>query len=236
MSRSEPFPERQGRDHVRDAVVAAVASVPGVGGPGAALLNFYLPAALERRRDRWFRLLNERLASVEDRVMNDEAFQTIVLEATKAAFGTHLEEKMRLLAEAVQSSAEIVDRGDDVFMARRLLKWIDELEPIHFEILAAIRDDTGWGGQVSWKDVLDRVSAEDEVWYQALEDLTSRRLVGTTGYNPDLPVSEYVGSLIWVMSLGAELVEFVHAMAGDDEAGDASGPGPTGSPPGPIST
>ena len=215
MTEREEFPERRGSDHVRNAIEAGVASVPWVGGAGAELLNFYLPASLERRRDRWFMLLDERLAGVEDRVLNDEAFQTIVLAATRAAFGTHLEEKLRLLADAVRSSADMISRGDDDFMAMRLLEWVDALEPLHFKILGAIRDDQGWGGQVPWQDVLDRVPVEDDAWYEALEDLTARRLVGTTGYNADLPTSEYKAELIWVMRRGAQLAQFVQLMVDD---------------------
>ena len=214
----EPFPDRRGRDHARIAIESAVAAVPWVGGAGAELLNFYLPAALEKRRDRWFKLLDERLADLEDRVFDDEAFQTVVLTATKAALGTHLESKMRLLAEAVRSSASVIAEGSARFMAMRFLQWVDELEPTHFEILAAIRNDRGWGGHVTWRTVLDRAAVEDEVWYQALGDLTSRRLVGTTGYNSERPVVEYEGSLIWGMELGAELVDFVQLMSEENSA------------------
>lgn len=126
MTGREAFPERQGKDHVRNLIEAAVASVPVVGGAGTELLNFYLPAAMEQRRDRWFRMLDERLADVEDQVLNEAAFQTIVIAATKAAFSTHLEAKLRLLADAVRSSADIVGRGDDDFMATRLLTWVDD--------------------------------------------------------------------------------------------------------------
>jgi hypothetical protein len=79
-------------------------------------------------------------------VLNEEAFQTIVLAATNAAFGTHREEKLRLLADAVRSAADIVAQGDDDFISMRLLESVDELEPIHFWILGAIRDEHGWGG------------------------------------------------------------------------------------------
>lgn len=216
MTGREPFPERRGKDHLRNAIEAAVTSVPVVGGAGAELLNFYLPAAMEQRRERWFKMLDVRLAGVEDQVLNDEAFQTIVLRATKAAFGTHLEEKLRLLADAVRSAADVVGRGDDDFMAMRLLEWVDELEPLHFRILGAIRDDHGWGGQVQWREVLDRVPVEDDAWYEALEDLTSRRLVGTTGYNPEVPVAEYKAELVWVMKSGAQLVQFVQLMIHDE--------------------
>ena len=213
MSSREPFPERRAQDHVRNAVEAVVASVPLVGGAGAELLNFYLPAALEQRRERWFQMLDERLAGVEDQVLNDESFQTVVLAATKAALGTHLEEKLRLLATAVRSSAGALDRGDSAFMAMRFLRWVEELEPTHFRILGAIRDNGRLGGHVQWRVVLDRVPVDDEVWYQALGDLSSRRLVGSTDYNPDRPVAEYHGELMWATELGAELVRFVQLMS-----------------------
>ena len=163
MSGSESFPQRQRSDHLRALAEAGVASVPWVGGAGVQLMNVYLPSALERRRDQFFVLLDERLADVEEQILDDEVFQTIVLQATKAALGTHLEEKMRLLAAAVRSSADIVGRGGDTFMAMRFLQWVDELEPFHFEILGAIRDDQGrWTNAVQWGAVFDRVSIEDD--------------------------------------------------------------------------
>ena len=123
MSGSESFPQRQRSDHLRALAEAGVASVPWVGGAGVQLMNVYLPSALERRRDQFFVLLDERLADVEEQILDDEVFQTIVLQATKAALGTHLEEKMRLLAAAVRSSADIVGRGGDTFMAMRGCCW-----------------------------------------------------------------------------------------------------------------
>src|SRR5690554_2494646 len=113
MTEREPFPQPTARDHVRNAIEAGVASVPLIGGAGVELLAFYLPASLEKRRNLWCLLLDERLADVESRVLKDETFQTIVLKATKAALGTHLEEKLRLLAEAVGSSADMVARDED---------------------------------------------------------------------------------------------------------------------------
>lgn len=221
MGPREPFPERQGKDHVRALVGAGLASVPWIGGAGAELLNSYLPAAVEKRRERWFKLLDKRLADVEELLFNDEAFQTLVLQATRAAFGTHLEEKMVLLAEALRSAADTVRRGEDEFVASRLLRWVDELEPLHFHILGAIRGEFGWGSQVSWGDVLDQLSVEDDAWYEALDDLESRRLVETTGHNPELPTATNRLELIWVKPRGAMLVRFVGLMADDGEGAAA---------------
>lgn len=217
MTARGSYPERQGKDHVRkltETVVTLVA--PKLGEAGVGLFNWYFPAALEQRRDAFFKLLDERLAEIEERVLNDEAFQTILIAATKAALGTHLEKKLSLLAAAVQSSADAVGRGDDEFMAMRFLRWVDELEPIHFEILGAIRDDQGrCARSVLWGDIFDRVSVEDDVWYQALEDLTSRRLMDTTAYNPNLPAADFPTEVISATNLGGQLVQFVQLMDND---------------------
>lgn len=62
---------------------------------------------------------------------------------------------------------------------------------------------------------MNQISVDDDAWYEALEDLTFRRLVGTTGYNPGVPVTETETELIWVMKRGVQLVEFVQLMVDD---------------------
>jgi hypothetical protein len=69
---------------------------------------------------------------------------------------------------------------------------------------------------VQWQAVLERVPVDDDVWYEALADLTSRRLVGTTGYNADVPVDEYKGELVWVLKRGVQLVQFVQLIVDDE--------------------
>ncbi len=232
MKEREPFPQPTTRDRARNAIEAIVASAPVVGGAGVQLLTFYLPASLEKRRDLWCLLLDERLADVENRVLNDETFQSIVLKATKAAFGTHLEEKLQLLAEAVGSSADMVARDEDTFMAQRLLQWVDELEPVHFQVLGATVNPDGSRANVPWQTVLDRVPIEDDTWYQVLEDLISRRLVGSTGYNPEVPLAERrrrgpddeslrPDELLQLMRLGWDLLAFVRAMADETPPQDS---------------
>jgi hypothetical protein len=116
-----------------------VNAVPGVGGPGAALLSFYLPSSLERRREEWARLLDERLADVESFLLDEEGFLTIVLTATKAALGTHLEEKLELLAGGVASAASL--RNEDQFMAMRHLRHVEALDPEHFRLLHVLSEE-----------------------------------------------------------------------------------------------
>ena len=132
------YPVPAARDHARAVVEAAVNAVPGIGGAGASLLNFYLPSSLERRREQWVRLLDERLAQVESQVLGEEGFLTIVLEASRAALGTHLEEKLELLAGGVASAASL--RSEDQFMAMRHLRHVEALDPEHFRLLHALSE------------------------------------------------------------------------------------------------
>lgn len=132
------YPEPAARDQARAFVEAAINAVPGIGGTGATLLNFYLPSALERRRVQWLTVLDERLADLESQVLDDEGFLTIVLQATKAALGTHLEEKLELLAGGVASAASW--RSEDQFMAMRHLRHVEALDPEHFRLLHALND------------------------------------------------------------------------------------------------
>lgn len=134
----EAWPEPGPRDQMRRAVETAVAAVPGLGGVGTELLRWILPSSLEKRRQRWFELLADRLAAVERGRLDNEALVTFVIEASKAALGTHLEEKLRLLANCVASEVGSADPGS--FAAMRLLGHVEALAPEHFRVLAILSD------------------------------------------------------------------------------------------------
>jgi hypothetical protein len=121
-------PEPGAADWAHTVVKAAVSGVPYVGGPAAELFGMIIPASLERRRQEWFERVGERLRRLEEEGVHvdpdDEGFITIVVEATKAALGTHIEEKLEPLANCIQSAALPEPRDD--FMAMRLLLYVEE--------------------------------------------------------------------------------------------------------------
>jgi len=137
----EAWPETGSRDQMRRAAETALALVPGVGGAGTELLRWVFPSSLEKRRERWFKLLDERLAAVERGCFDNEALVTFMIEASKAALGTHLEEKLKLLANCVATEVGSADPGS--FAAMRLLGHVEALSPEHFRVLGILSDLRG---------------------------------------------------------------------------------------------
>lgn len=129
------YPKPSAVDYGHHVLRAALQLVPVVGGPAAEVFEMVIPTALEKRKKLWSELLDERLRRVE-RQIDDEEFATLVIQATKAALGTHLEEKIRLLAEVVAVGAAAT--VDDV-MAGRHLQHVEALAPAHFQVLRLLK-------------------------------------------------------------------------------------------------
>lgn len=136
-------------DRAHTITAAALSAVPIAGGPAAELFGAIVPTSLERRKRRWaeevatrLRALEaERGVSIED-LAGDEAFVSLLIEASKIALGTHLEEKLQLLGACIESCAIPEERDD--FMAMRMLRWVDELSPEHFVVLSYLANPRGW--------------------------------------------------------------------------------------------
>jgi hypothetical protein len=209
-----PYPQREGSDVARALAVAASASVPVIGGPASTLLAYWLPAAFENRLKAWSLHLDHRLAAVEDTVFEAPAFQTLVLAATRAAYGTHVEEKLELLARGLQSVA--TGRTTDQFMAMRHIQHVEALELEHFMVLGRLAE-----GQVRVPD-LDREPDFREMAVPGLEshlvapcvrDLAARHLAVV--HDPNSAASIRAPGGVWTVTItteGRELVEFVQLM------------------------
>ncbi len=141
-------PEPSARDTTRSLVKAGISAAPVIGGPATELFELVVPSSLSRRRQEWFGRVAAKLRELEDRgvdlseLADDEGFITLLIEASKAALGTHLEEKLDLLANCVASAALPSDRDD--FMAMRLLQYVEELAPEHFVVLTYLADPRAW--------------------------------------------------------------------------------------------
>lgn len=146
----EPYPEPKLRDHLRVGADAAIAAVP-LGGSVVTLLDAVIAPSLAKRRDSWLRLLGERLDRLEERadgfsvedLADDELFVSAVMEASRIAVGTELEEKLTMLANCLERLA-MPDRDIGDFLAMRFLAFVDELRPEHFLVLRYAADPRGW--------------------------------------------------------------------------------------------
>jgi hypothetical protein len=137
------------RGEVAEGLVrAALSAVPFVGGPAAELIGLVLEPAIRRRRDKWLTELGEAVSQLRDHSVNfaeladNEAFVTIVLNATAAAARTHEEDKLRALRNAVARAALAL--GPDEHTEMMFIRFIDEFTALHLQLLAYLRDPGGW--------------------------------------------------------------------------------------------
>ena len=143
----EPFPTARLGDHARAGVQAAVSALP-FGGAVNELANAVISPVLERRRERWHQKLAEVVEEIKSKVddfeqlADNELFVTAVLEASRIAAMTHLDEKLDLLKNVLVRLA--VDTDNDDFLALQMLRFVDALTPEHFLVLRYCSDPEGW--------------------------------------------------------------------------------------------
>lgn len=159
----------------------------------------------------------ERGLRVED-LDGDETFMTILVEASKAALGTHIEEKLALLAGCVKSAALPENRDD--FIAMRYLRYVEDLSPEHFLVLTYLADPLKWYEKHGIdrpvvtgprRYALDnaRIGLPGEVLDIVLSDLGERGLADVAGLGGIVSENAVYGSL--ATPRGRELMRFVQA-------------------------
>jgi len=100
-------------DKARTAIEKIAEQVPLLGPATVGVVSQFLMPAYQRRQEKWFKewaddfdRLEERVASftVED-IVQDEAFISAMIQATRVAMSTHQEEKRRALRHALLNIA-----------------------------------------------------------------------------------------------------------------------------------
>jgi len=114
--------------------------------PGAPeLFRRIVTPPLEKRHNAWMqdvanaieKLESNRGLSLEE-LTNNEAFASIVLQATYVAIRNHHEEKRRALASSIYNAGAAIDIETDLQLT--FVRYIDELSPSHIVLLRAIND------------------------------------------------------------------------------------------------
>ncbi len=114
--------------------------------PGAPeLFRKFVTPPLEKRQYAWMQEVAntlERLVSNQglalEELTNNEAFVSMVLQATYVAIRNHHEEKRRALANCIFNAGIASDIETDLQLA--FVRYVDELSPSHVILLRAIRD------------------------------------------------------------------------------------------------
>jgi len=209
-----PLPTLGAVDRVKVATEAGVSLVPVVGGSLAVTLGAVIPSTLEKRRRRWEAWVDRCLAELlahglePEALCEDERFVTAVIHTTRIAVGTHIEEKLRLLAGCLTSVA--LDPPTD-FLTDRFLRWVDELSPEHFDELASHdhrREDPNFPERIAALldghiDVTVRRLAEQDLVREGL--LIDEEPERGAAFSPRLRIAP----------IGQQLLDFVRFMTDD---------------------
>jgi hypothetical protein len=138
-------PKRSPGDIGHALARAGVSSIPLVGAPAAELLQLLFSAPLERRRDTWMKEVGQALQELEknrgvklEGLQTNEAFVTVVLQATQTALRNHQREKIEALRNAVINSAVGINIEEDLQL--QFIRYVEELTPSHFALLKFLAD------------------------------------------------------------------------------------------------
>jgi hypothetical protein len=150
------YPKKQQIDYFRDIAKIPVSLIP----TGSSILDLVFTSPISKRKDAWAKELGEivqRLLdnglSVED-LQNNEKFIDVVFQATQIAIKTSQKVKIDALKNAVVNTA--LDELYDASIVQIFLNLIDELTPLHFNLLANSKASSefkaaGFGGcSISW--------------------------------------------------------------------------------------
>lgn len=140
----EPPPQpSDAKDRALTAAKVGLNLVPFIGGSAAELVQAVVGPRLTRRGDRWQQEVAEAIRHLQRQhvPVDSDEFVTAVVQASRIALGTHLDEKLDMLKAAIIHCA-LPDRPMDI-IAARYLRLVDELDPSHFAVLAFLRNPKG---------------------------------------------------------------------------------------------
>lgn len=184
-------PTRSGGDAIHAVVKAVLSAIPVYGGPAVELFQFVVQPPLEKRREKWMCDVGEQLTKLQEKgldiasLQGNEAFISVVMQASQAALKTHKSEKLLALRNAVINVA--IGKGPEETVQHHWLNCIDELSEMHLRILKVFLAPTAPPGVTmgDFSHVIDfnipELRGHEELVRQLWRDLYSRGLVRTEG-------------------------------------------------------
>lgn len=172
-------PQPDWQDVAHKAITVAVSSIPIFGqtfAGAAQLVDFTVAPSLERRKEQWMQLVADTLRKLEARTLassfeelqNNEAFITLLVTASGTALRTHLEEKRRLLANALLNYIALAIPYD---RAATFMQLLDTFTLSHLHLLILIN-----GNQEAIRRVNSINSLYDWMGQQGLLDKFEEQL------------------------------------------------------------
>lgn len=224
----EPFPRPELRDYARAGADAGIAAIPLVGGSLEVLASVVLAPSLTKRRDAWLEKLGELVNDLQRKVegfeisdlAGDEVFVSAVMDASRIAMGTHLETKLDLLKNCLESMALTENRDD--FMITQMFRLVEDLSPEHFLVLQYLANPGAWfdGKKIARPEFYSaspsslmaqaRLPVDSTALSIVLRDLKDRGLANTEAVSAMMSQGGLWQSL--ATELGIDLLEFVEAI------------------------
>lgn len=128
-------PEQTILGHATEITQAGVGSVPFIGGLAAGVLNSVFPSELEKRRAIWEKEVTIALNQMDVKnLATDQAFLSILIQATEAARRTHKIEQIRRLGNTIKNY-NLIEEYD---LKQKFLIWLDEFTDYEFVLIDAI--------------------------------------------------------------------------------------------------
>jgi hypothetical protein len=156
MSRSEKEvggkydpPKTSIGDVVYATARAGISEIPMVGGPILEFFNLIIAPPLDKRRQKWMESVRDGLLALEERgslrmedLKDNEAFGSIVMQASQAAVRTHQQEKIDALRNAVLNAA--MPSPADESLQQVFISLIDRFTEWHLRLLLLFADPNAW--------------------------------------------------------------------------------------------
>jgi len=219
----DALPKKTIGDRLHAASRDALSRVPGVGGTLVTVFEELVQSPIDKRRDKWLNDLHEGHRALETRVeslerlVQDEAFLSVFLRASRQALETHERAKLEALRNAVLNSA-FSAAEEEQEMRQLYLSRLDQLRPAHLRVLGFLADPGGHASEVHLSEarrparrakfvtaILDDLRDREEFVELLMNDLARLDLLV-----PEPSVSG-PGSGTAVTAFGRGLVRFISA-------------------------
>lgn len=158
-------PEASSGDIIHSVTKIGLSVIPIFGGPAAEIFSAVIAPPLAKRRDKWmcsivkeFEKLQQKFDGFSiDSLFQDEAFLTVLLNATQIAIRNHEEEKLTMLKNAVMNTALSSDTDDDkkIFF----INMSDGFTAHHIRILKFIHDPNSWLKENNYKENIEEMGS-----------------------------------------------------------------------------
>ena len=221
---TEP-PKSRFSDIAHASARALLGSIPDYGAAAAELFNQVVTPPLEKRRNEWFSSLAEALADLQQRVdgfrienlVGNEAFVSVVLQATQCALRAHQHEKREALRNAVLNTALPSAPEDNLVFL--FLSLVDAITPWHLQLLALFSTGeglwTGGDGPGCIGEAIPGLSGRPEIRDVVIRDLETRGLIYATGPDGNIDTSSQHPFRAGITDLGSQFLKFITSPIND---------------------